>query len=105
MGPRLVDVSGLLDELAELADGGVDVAAILRREGAMGDRDLVGVSVRLPAETLVEAEALAEALANTPEARAAGGHWGRAAVLRLALAEGLRVLDKRARGAGGRRDG
>lgn len=103
MGARLVDVSGRLDELADLGRKGVDLWAVLDRvegEEGMGDRDLVGVSVRLPSEALAEAEALADALAHTPEARAAGGHWGRAAVIRLAVAEGLRVLDKRARKGG-----
>ena len=96
----LLNVSGLLDELAALGRSGVNVWAVLDREEVeegMGERDLVGVSVRLPTEALAEAEALADALAHTPEARAAGGHWGRAAVLRLAVAEGLKVLDKRAR--------
>jgi hypothetical protein len=98
MGPRLVDVTGLLDRLAVLGQAGVDVDAVLdraEREDLMGDRDLVPVSMRVPAALLAEADELAELLKDCPEAQAAGGHWGRSAVLRLALLEGLRRLRRR----------
>ena len=51
-----------------------------------------GVSLRLPAAFIAEADELVSTLQATAEARAAGGHWGRSGVLRLAVGEGLRVL-------------
>lgn len=106
--PRLVDVTARLDRLAELARAGVDVAGVLERierEANVGrlakitrkaSERGVNVSLRLDGSVLTEADALADALADAPEAAAAGGHWGRSAVLRLAVLEGLRALRARA---------
>jgi len=54
----------------------------------------VAVPVRLPSDLLAEVETLADdlAAAGRPEALAAGGRWGRAAVIRLALARGVAAL-------------
>ncbi len=104
-GARLVDVSARLDRLAALGQAGVNLDAVLNRaewEELVGDRDLVPLSMRVPASLLAEADLLAEALRDCPEAQAAGGHWGRSAVLRLAVLEGLRVLRRRASSAPGR---
>ena len=58
------------------------------------------VTVRLREDTLDEAERLADALADTSEARAAGGQWSRATVLRWAIEVGLEELARRAPAGG-----
>ena len=97
----IVDVFASLDRLAELAAGGVDVRGVLEREEVClkGD-NLAGLSLRVSPTVLEQVDALAEALSDSPEARIAG-RWGRSAVLRIALEEGLKVLAKRTK-AGGR---
>jgi hypothetical protein len=100
--PNLLAIRRKLDRLAEIARGGVDVHAMLEaervatRSGNGGEtmerKAVASVTVRCAPDLLTEADRLAEELADTPEARAAGGHWGRAAVLRLALDRGLRSL-------------
>jgi hypothetical protein len=65
------------------------------------ETELTNISLRVSAKAIEDADALAEALADSPEARIAG-RWGRSAVLRIALEEGLKVLAKRAKAGGGR---
>ena len=94
--PTLVDLARVrfaLDRLVELHGQGVDVPGLL---AAMEDDDVsddtnppAAVSLRLPASMLAAADALVAPLRHRPEALAAGGNWGRSAVLRLALARGL----------------
>lgn len=55
-------------------------------------------SLRLPQDLLDRADLLVGRLGDTTEALAAGGRWGRAAVLRLALARGLAELEADAAG-------
>ena len=92
----LVDVFARLDRLASLARSGVDVAGVLhnveQEEVCLKGEETNGVSLRLPAAFIAEADELVSTLQATAEARAAGGHWGRSGVLRLAVGEGLRVL-------------
>jgi hypothetical protein len=96
--PDLTAIRRKLDRLAEIARGGVDVHALLgagwnpNGGETMERKAVASVTVRCSPDLLTEADRLAEELADTPEARAAGGHWGRAAVLRLALDRGLRSL-------------
>ena len=88
---REVRRARLLDELAGLAlVGGVNVQRLL--EDSMGKRLTAPVTVRLREAALEEAERLAERLADSMEARAAGGKWGRATVLRWAVEVGLERL-------------
>jgi len=49
-------------------------------------------SIRVAPQDLEIADALIEKLADTREATISGGHWGRSAVLRWAVSEGLKVL-------------
>lgn len=118
MSGRLVDlvaVQAKLDRLAELAaTGALSRAADRGDELAAGVLDeldelatdnkeeslaTVPVSIRLHPDTLAVAEALVDALAATPEARAAGAHWSRSMVVRLAVELGLRELEARAKKA------
>lgn len=96
--------SRLLDELAALSAVGVDVRGLLAREveGMAKQRMTAPVTVRLREDTLDEAERLADALADTSEARAAGGQWSRATVLRWAIEVGLEELARRAARGGAR---
>ena len=89
------DVWGLLSRLdappvLTVHPGGLDPRT--RRRG--GDLMNAPTPVRLTPELRAEAEALAVdlAAAGRPEALAAGGRWGRGAVLRLAVARGLADL-------------
>lgn len=81
------DVRRLLDDLAadDLAEGGPMVADVM--------------TMRLPAGTLAALDELQGALADSPEAAAAGGRWGRSAVARVAIDHGIDALRARARGA------
>lgn len=92
----------LLDGLADAARCGVDVFGLLAKEGeeVAKQRMTAPVTVRLREETLDEADRLADALAGTMEARAAGGQWSRATVLRWAVELGLEALAARARDGG-----
>lgn len=101
----LTRVRGALDRLAELYREGVDVPGLLAEleDETVNEADLTAaVSLRLPPAMLAAAGALVEPLGDSPAALAAGGHWGRSAVLRLALARGLAEL---ARDVEGRTDG
>lgn len=92
-----VDVPGLLaeaEELEALEDEPVSDEATLPAA-------VSAVSLRLPPSMVAAADALVEPLSTRPEALAAGGNWGRSAVLRLALARGLAELAREAE-AGGR---
>lgn len=50
-------------------------------------------SLRLPQDLLDRADLLIGRMGDTTEALVAGGRWGRAAVLRLALSRGLAKLE------------
>lgn len=97
---RAVRRGRMLDELAELAANGVDVAGVLAREGGRVTKRGVSevVTIRLREEQLNEAERLATALADSSEARAAGGQWSRSTVLRWAVDVGLKELARGAKG-------
>ena len=91
----------LLDELADLAcgnhplaSGPVDVERLLQSQGETLSIQTMPVSVRLTPEQLADLDQLAERMADAgrPEARASGGHWGRAALLRVAVERGLRLI-------------
>lgn len=87
-----------LDRLADLARE-VDVWGLLEREEeaeVAKQRMTEPLTLRVRVATREEADRLVEALADTPEARGAGGQWSRATVLRLAIDAGLEVLAKRA---------
>jgi hypothetical protein len=95
--------AAMLDRLAELA-AGYDVRRLLddqaAREAAEGGSMTADVmTMRMPAGTLAVLDELLEALADSPEAAAAGGRWGRSAVARVALDIGVDALRARARGA------
>ena len=83
-----------LDELAGIAHAGVDVPRMLEDEVAKQPMT-EPVSLRLHTDSVAEAERLVEALADTPEARFAGGKWSRAAVIRWAVELGLAELARR----------
>ena len=112
--PAPVDLTRVrvaLDRLAALYREGVDVPGLLAEAEeleALEDEPVsdeatlpTAVSLRLPPALLAAADALVEPLSTRPEALAAGGNWGRSAVLRLALARGLAELAREA-DAGGR---
>jgi hypothetical protein len=92
----LARVRGALDRLAELYREGVDVPGLLAEleDEPVNDEATLpaAVSLRLPPSLVAAADALVEPLADRSEALAAGGNWGRSAVLRLALARGLAEL-------------
>ena len=67
----------------------------------MKETELQSVSLRVSPAVIADADALVVGLTDSPEARVSG-RWGRSAVLRLALEEGLKVLAKRAKAGGGR---
>lgn len=92
----------MLDALAELTSR-CDVRRLL--EGLADDERPRGeamtadvMTMRMPAGTLAVLDELLEALADSPEAAAAGGRWGRSAVARVALDHGIDMLRGRARG-------
>lgn len=97
---RVVRRGRMLDELATLAAQGVDVAGALAREGGRVTKRGTSetVTIRLRADQLDEAERLAMALADSSEARAAGGQWSRSTVLRWAVDVGLKELARGAKG-------
>lgn len=85
----------LLDELAELARGGVDVALILERTGEDEMRNTAAehaTSIRLNPDDLAKLDRVVELLATSESARLVGGRWGRSTVLRLAVGRGLDAL-------------
>lgn len=83
----------LLDELASLA---ADTDVMGRLEDLMAKQPMTEpFSLRLHTDLVTEAERLVEALADTPEARFAGGKWSRAAVIRWAVELGLAELARR----------
>ena len=104
-GPPPVDLARVrfaLDRLVELHGEGVDVPGLL---AALENADMsddttppAAVSLRLPASMLAAADALVDPLRHRPEALAAGGNWGRSAVLRLALSRGLLDLAREIEG-------
>ena len=51
-------------------------------------------TIRLPPSIFQRADDLVDPLEDTLMAAAAGGSWGRAAVLRVAIAKGLEALEK-----------
>lgn len=104
----LARVRGALDRLAALYRQGVDVPGLLAEaeelealEEPVSDEATLpsAVSLRLPPSLVAAADALVEPLSTRPEALAAGGNWGRSAVLRLALARGLVELAREAKEA------
>ena len=107
----LARVRGALDRLADLYRQGVDVPGLLAEAEAedlealedepVSDEATLpsAVSLRLPPSLVAAADALVEPLSTRPEALAAGGNWGRSAVLRLALARGLVELAREAKEA------
>ena len=105
----LARVRGALDRLAALYRQGVDVPGLLAEAEeleALEDEPVSdeatlpsAVSLRLPPSLVAAADALVEPLSTRPEALAAGGNWGRSAVLRLALARGLVELAREAKEA------
>lgn len=93
-----------LNALAELAREGVDVQALLRREGdAMSGE--TPFNLRMPQEFYDRADALVERMRGGPAAAAAGNRWGRAAVIRMAVAHGLAALEAEADATDAARDG
>lgn len=95
-GGELVDLRArrlvaALDELAELALGGVNVWPILAE--SKGGNVMEAISMRIHTDDLARLDRLAEALADSREARLVGVRWGRASVLRIALERGLEALE------------
>lgn len=111
MTPAPVDLGAVrraraLDELATLARAGVDVHTLLTHEGSHMSGE-TPFNLRMPQEFYDRADALVERLRGSPAAAAAGARWGRAAVIRMAVAHGIAALEAEADaardGAGGSR--
>jgi hypothetical protein len=90
---RAARVARAFDRLVELAGRGVDVGAVLAREGGrMANKDRINAPIG--PEIVARLDALVPRLAGSEAAAAVGAdRWSRMAVLRLAIARGCAALE------------
>ena len=95
MDLRAARVARAFDRLVELARRGVDVGAVLAREGGgrrMANKDRINAPIG--PEIVARLDALVPRLAGSEAAAAVGAdRWSRMAVLRLAIARGCAALE------------